>query len=109
VTCVATALQHQGVVLQPSFLCGAHLKFSALRVVAVVSLDLLGIYAVCPTRKHVTPKVRLLIDFVADALLGVSDAPGHCTAVQKLGKGREEVRDACSCGRCRLGTSPSAR
>ena len=27
----------------------------------------LGIYAVYPTRKHVSPKVRLLIDFLLDA------------------------------------------
>jgi len=27
----------------------------------------LGIYAVYPTRKHLSPKVRVLIEFLADA------------------------------------------
>jgi len=68
-TCVAAALQHQGVVLQPSFLVGAHLKSGALveLLPQFCSIEL-GIYAIYPTRKHVTPKVRLLIDFLVDAL-----------------------------------------
>ena len=67
-TCVAAALQHQGIVLQPSFLVGAHLKSGALveLLPRFRSIEL-GIYAAYPTRKHVTPKVRLLIEFLADA------------------------------------------
>lgn len=68
-TCVAAALAHQGIVLQPSFLVGAHLKSGALVELLPQFRSIeLGIYAVYPTRKHVTPKVRLLIDFLADAL-----------------------------------------
>jgi DNA-binding transcriptional LysR family regulator len=67
-TCVAGALQHQGIVLQPTFLVGPHL--AAGRLVELMpdyrSVEL-GIYAVYPTRKHVTPKVRLLIDFLVEA------------------------------------------
>ncbi len=67
-TCVAAALQHQGIVLQPGFLVGPHL--AAGRLVEVLpawrSVEL-GIYAVYPTRKHVSPKVRLLIDHLVEA------------------------------------------
>jgi len=67
-TCVATALQHQGIVLQPSFLVGTHLKSGALvELLSQFRSIELGIYAVYPTRKHVTPKVRLLIEFLVDA------------------------------------------
>jgi DNA-binding transcriptional LysR family regulator len=39
-TCMAAALAHQGIVLQPSFLVGAHLKIRCTRrVAAAVSLD----------------------------------------------------------------------
>ena len=67
-TCRVAALQHQALVLQPSFLVGADL--AAGRLVEVLpayrSLEL-GIYAVYPTRKHVSSKVRLLIDYLIDA------------------------------------------
>jgi DNA-binding transcriptional LysR family regulator len=66
-TCRAAALVHQGVILQPSFLVGEDLL--AGRLVELMpefkSIDL-GIYAVYPTRKHVSPKVRVLIDFLVD-------------------------------------------
>lgn len=66
--CRAGALQHQGIVLQPSFLVGPDIE--AGRLVEVLpeyrSLEI-GIYAVYPTRKQVSPKVRLLIDFLVEA------------------------------------------
>jgi DNA-binding transcriptional LysR family regulator len=67
-TCRAAALQHQGVVLQPSFLVGADLRSGALveLLPGYRALEL-GVYAVYPTRKHVAPKVRLLIDYLARA------------------------------------------
>ena len=68
-TCVAAALAHQGLVLQPSFLVGAHLKSGALVELLPQFRSIeLGIHAVYPTRKHVTPKVRLLLDFLVEAL-----------------------------------------
>ena len=67
-TCRAAALVHQGVILQPTFLVGEDLAVG--RLVELMpefrSIEL-GIYAVYPTRKHVSPKVRLLIDFLAES------------------------------------------
>lgn len=67
-TCCAAALQHQGIVLQPSFMVGDHLRSGALVEVlpAYRSIEL-GVYAVYASRKHLTPKVRVLIDFLAEA------------------------------------------
>ena len=54
--------------LQPTFLVGPDLQSG--RLVEVLpeyrSIEL-GVYAVYPTRKHVSPKVRALIDFLVDA------------------------------------------
>ncbi|MBS0326277.1 MAG: LysR family transcriptional regulator [Proteobacteria bacterium] len=67
-TCCAAAVQHQGIVLQPSFLVGAHLASGALVELLPQYRSIeLGVYAVYPTRKHLTPKVRALIDFLVDA------------------------------------------
>jgi DNA-binding transcriptional LysR family regulator len=67
-TCCAAAVQHQGIVLQPSFLVGTHLASGALVELLPQYRSLeLGVYAVYPTRKHLMPKVRALIDFLVDA------------------------------------------
>jgi len=67
-TCCAAALQHQGLVLQPTFIVGAHLQSGALVEVMPTYRSIeLGIHAVFPSRKHLTPKVRALIDFLVDA------------------------------------------
>lgn len=67
-TCCAAALQHQGIVLQPSFIVSHHLRDGALVEILPEyrSLDL-GIYAVYASRRHVLPKVRVLIDFLVEA------------------------------------------
>jgi DNA-binding transcriptional LysR family regulator len=66
-TCRAAALAHQGIVLQPSFLVGADLKSGALVEVLPQYRSIeLGVYAMYPTRKHVTSKVRVLIDFLVE-------------------------------------------
>jgi DNA-binding transcriptional LysR family regulator len=64
-TCRAAALAHQGIILQPTFLVGADLAAGRLveLIPAFHSLEL-GVYAIYPTRKHVSPKVRALIDFL---------------------------------------------
>jgi DNA-binding transcriptional LysR family regulator len=68
-TCCAAALQHQGIVLQPSFMVGEHLRSGALVEVMPQYRSIeLGVYAVYASRKHLTPKVRVLIDFLAQAL-----------------------------------------
>lgn len=67
-TCCAAAVQHQGIVLQPSFLVGSHLASGALVEVLPQYRSIeLGVYAVYPTRKHLTAKVRAMIDFLVDA------------------------------------------
>lgn len=67
-TCCAAALQHQGLVLQPTFLVGTHLASGALVEVLPEYRSLeFGVFAVYPSRKHLTPKVRVLIDFLVDA------------------------------------------
>ena len=68
-TCCAAAIGHQGIVFQPTFLVAQHLASGALaRVLPQYRSPEIGIYAVYPTRKHLTPKVRALIDFLAEAL-----------------------------------------
>jgi DNA-binding transcriptional LysR family regulator len=67
-TCCTAALLHQGIVLEPSFLVGPHLASGALIEILPQYRSLeLGVYAVYPSRKHLTPKVRSLIDFLVDA------------------------------------------
>ena len=67
-TCCAAALQHQGIVLQPSFMVSHHLRAGALVQVLPQYRSLeLGVYAVYASRRHVTPKVRVVIDFLVEA------------------------------------------
>lgn len=67
-TCCAAALQGHGLILQPTFLIAAHLQSGALvEVMPEYPSIELGVYAVYPTRKHVSPKVRLMIDFLVEA------------------------------------------
>jgi len=66
-TCRAVALRHQGIIMQPSFLIGEDLQSGALVELLPDHRSLeLGIYAMYPTRKHVLPKVRLLIEHLVD-------------------------------------------
>jgi DNA-binding transcriptional LysR family regulator len=67
-TCRAAALQHQGIILQPTFIVGADLAQGLLReIMPGYRSAELGIHAVYPSRKFVSPKVRLLIDFLVEA------------------------------------------
>lgn len=64
--CRAAALQHQGLILQPTFIVGDDLAQGTLvEVLPEWRSVTLGIHAVYQSRKHMTPKVRLLIDFLA--------------------------------------------
>ena len=70
-TCRAAALAHQGVILQPTFLVGRDLVAGTLvELMPQYRAGELGIYAVYPTRQHVSAKVRHLIDFLAAQLAG---------------------------------------
>ncbi len=65
-TCLVNALGHRGVILQPSFLVGDDLMAGTLVELMPEFRSIeLGIYAVYPTRKHLSPKVRALIDFLS--------------------------------------------
>ncbi|MFC5547563.1 LysR family transcriptional regulator [Massilia aerilata] len=66
-TCRAAALQHQGIILQPSFMVGADLVQGTLKEIlpGYRSIEL-GIHAVYPSRKFLSPKVRVLIDFLVE-------------------------------------------
>lgn len=67
-TCVAVALRHQGIVMQPDFLV-----YEALRAGTLVELlpgyqaGELGIYAVYTSRRQLSLKLRYLVDFLAGA------------------------------------------
>jgi DNA-binding transcriptional LysR family regulator len=64
--CLAAALQHQGFILQPTFIVGEDLRAGRLvEVLPEFRSTTLGIHAVVQTRKHMAPKVRLLIEFLA--------------------------------------------
>lgn len=67
-TCVAAAIAGQGLVLQPSFMLGAPLAAGTLvEVLPEWRAAELGIHVVYPSRQHVPPKVRRLIEFLVDA------------------------------------------
>ncbi len=68
-TCVAAALRDSGIQLQPTFLIARALESGDLVQVLPDYRSLeLGIYAVYPTRKFLLPKVRVLVDFLAEKL-----------------------------------------
>lgn len=65
-TCKAAALAHQGVILQPRFVVSDALASGELVELLPQYLSSeIGIYAVYPTRKHLSAKVRVLIEFLA--------------------------------------------
>jgi len=62
------ALHHLGIILEPSFRVGEDLRSGALvEVLPKYRSTELGVYAVYPTRKHVSPKVRMLVEFLVEA------------------------------------------
>jgi DNA-binding transcriptional LysR family regulator len=67
-TCRVAALRHQGIVLQPTFMVGPDLLAGTLVEVmpAWRSIEL-GVFAIYPSRKFVSPKVRLMIEFLVNA------------------------------------------
>ena len=68
-TCIAAAVAGTGVVLQPGFLLRASLADGCLEeLLPGWRADTLGIHAVYPSRRHLLPKVRVLIDFLAERL-----------------------------------------
>jgi len=66
-TCRAAAVQGLGIILQPSFLINEDIQAGALIELMPEYRSIeLGIYAVYASRKHLAPKIRALIDFLAE-------------------------------------------
>jgi DNA-binding transcriptional LysR family regulator len=72
-TARAAALGGLGVICQPTFLVGADVRAGRLRQVMpdyqVPDIDVLAIY---PSRRHLSAKVRVMIDFLVEAFQGVA-------------------------------------
>lgn len=67
-TCRLAALDHQGIILQPTFLVGEDLRRGTLvELMPQFRAIELGIFAIYPTRKFLPLKVRRLVDFLAAA------------------------------------------
>jgi DNA-binding transcriptional LysR family regulator len=65
--CRAGALQHQGVILQPTFIVGGDLARGTLvELLPQYRAAELNVYAIYASRQHVSPKVRLLIDMLVE-------------------------------------------
>lgn len=72
-TCIAAARKNKGIVLQPSFMVSEDLQSGALvELMPQFRAREFGIYAVYPSRQHVSPKVRALIDYLTKAMKGVN-------------------------------------
>ena len=71
-TATAAALAGLGIVWQPTFLIGAHLRAGRLVPLLpgfhVPDIDILAVY---PSRRHLSAKVRAMIDFLTDEFSGV--------------------------------------
>ncbi|MBP6345291.1 MAG: LysR substrate-binding domain-containing protein [Neisseriaceae bacterium] len=67
-TCRMLALQGGGITLQPDFLIGADVAEGRLvQVLPQLTFKELGIYAVYPSRKLVSSRVRSLVDYLTEA------------------------------------------
>ncbi len=65
-TCRAAALDGQGIVLQPTFLVSEDLATGRLvEILPDCRGPEIGIYAVYPSRRHLSMKVRVTVDFLA--------------------------------------------
>lgn len=68
-TCRAAALAGQGIILQPDFVVGDDVEAGTLvELMPEYRAGELGVHAVYPSRRHIAPKVRALIAFLAEHL-----------------------------------------
>lgn len=71
-TARAAALDGQGLIWQPTFLIGNDLRLGTLvRVLPDYRLPEIDILAMYPSRRHLSARVRVMIDFLVDAFGGV--------------------------------------
>lgn len=72
-TAVAAALAGLGITWQPTFLIGEHLRAGRLLPLLpdyrMADIDVLALY---PSRRHLSAKVRVMVDFLADSFSGVA-------------------------------------
>ncbi|MDB6178703.1 LysR family transcriptional regulator [Paracoccus sp. Z330] len=63
---VALALAGQGIIYEPSFLVGDHVRSGALVALSLdqPTVEMAGVYAAYPDTRHTTAKVRAFIDFM---------------------------------------------
>ena len=72
-TCRAIGISGGGILLQPSFMVFKDLRHGDLvEVLPDYRSVELGIYAVYPSRKHLSPKVRALVNFLAERFEHIS-------------------------------------
>jgi DNA-binding transcriptional LysR family regulator len=72
-TCRSAALAHQGIILQPTFIVGQDIqKGDLVELLPQFRSMELGIYAVYPSRKLVSPRIRALVDFLVKEFEQVS-------------------------------------
>jgi DNA-binding transcriptional LysR family regulator len=68
-TGVAVCVRGGGIHLWPSFLVEEQLqKGELIEVLPDFKTAIFGVYAVYPSRKHVSPKIRALVDFLMQNL-----------------------------------------
>lgn len=69
--CVAAAESGLGIARVPSFVAGARLREGSIKpVLGRYEDEPLGLYAVFPPSRHLALKVRVMVDFLADAYRG---------------------------------------
>ncbi|MBO9537064.1 LysR family transcriptional regulator [Herbaspirillum sp.] len=67
-SCVAAALGGAGITRQPTFMIDQYLRSGQLvPILPDYTAPDLGIYAVYPSRSHLPPKVRAMLDFLSEA------------------------------------------
>jgi DNA-binding transcriptional LysR family regulator len=67
-TCRAAALDGLGIILQPTFIVGRDLADGKLvEILPQWHTDEVGVYAVYPVRRHLSGKVRALVDYLSAA------------------------------------------
>ena len=72
-TCLRAAVEGQGIVLQPAFIVNQDLESGKLvEILPGYQSGEFGIYAVYPSRHNVSPKIRILIDYLVKAFTNKS-------------------------------------
>lgn len=71
-TALAAARAGQGVIWRPTFLVGSDLRAGTLvQVLPAYRLPDIDVLALYPSRRHLSAKIRTMVDFLVDAFGGV--------------------------------------